>query len=88
MMRPALRMLAQRFVFQHDVYTHEELKRINDRHRYDGYGYMLGIATEAWPPNTLVAPNCFSGHGNLDRVRFAAGHAVRSGEYAVFAASC
>ena len=47
MMRPALRMLAQRFVLQHDVHAHEELKSANDRHRYDGYCHMLGIATEA-----------------------------------------
>ena len=52
-MRAALHMLLQRFVLQHEEHAHEELKNANDRGRYEGYGYMLGIAMEARPPSTL-----------------------------------
>jgi hypothetical protein len=57
MMRPALRMLAQRLVLQHDEHAHEELQSANARHRYEGYCHIVGIATEAWPPNMLCVPN-------------------------------
>jgi hypothetical protein len=46
-MPAALHMLLQRFVLQHEEHVHEELKNANDRQRYEGYGYMLGIAMEA-----------------------------------------
>jgi hypothetical protein len=46
-MRAALHMLLQRFVLQHEEHVYEELKNANDRQRYEGYGYMLGIAMEA-----------------------------------------
>ncbi len=46
-MRVALHMLLQRFVLQHEEHVYEELKNANDRQRYEGYGYMLGIAMEA-----------------------------------------
>jgi hypothetical protein len=46
-MRAALHMLLQRFVLQHEEQVYEELKHANDRQRYEGYGYMLGIAMEA-----------------------------------------
>ena len=52
-MRAALHMLLQRFVLQHEEHAHEELKNANDRGRYEGYGYMLGIVMEARPPSTL-----------------------------------
>jgi hypothetical protein len=42
-----LYMLLQRFVLQHEEHVYEELKNANDRDRYEGYGYMLGIAMEA-----------------------------------------
>ena len=42
-----LYMLLQRFVLQHEEHVYEELKNANDRQRYEGYGYMLGIAMEA-----------------------------------------
>jgi hypothetical protein len=42
-----LYMLLQRFVLQHEEHVYEELKNANDRERYEGYGYMLGIAMEA-----------------------------------------
>ncbi len=47
MMPAALRMLARRFVLQHDEQAHKELKNANDRLRYEGYAYMLGIGSEA-----------------------------------------
>ena len=46
-MRAALHMLLQRFVLQQEERIHEELRNANDRQRYEGYGYMLGIAMEA-----------------------------------------
>ena len=46
-MSAALRMLLQRFMLQHEEHVYEELKNANDRQRYEGYGYMLGIAMEA-----------------------------------------
>ena len=46
-MSTALYMLLQRFVLQHEEHVYEELKNANDRQRYEGYGYMLGIAMEA-----------------------------------------
>jgi hypothetical protein len=46
-MSAALHMLLQRFVLQHEERVYEELKNANDRQRYEGYGYMLGIAMEA-----------------------------------------
>ena len=46
-MRAALHMLLQRFVLQQEERIHEELRNTNDRQRYEGYGYMLGIAMEA-----------------------------------------
>jgi hypothetical protein len=46
-MRAALHMLLQRFVLQHEERVYEELRSANDRQRYEGYGYMLGIAMEA-----------------------------------------
>ena len=42
-----LHMLLQRFVLQHEEHVYKELKNANDRERYEGYGYMLGIAMEA-----------------------------------------
>jgi hypothetical protein len=42
-----LHMLAARFVLQRDTNEYEEAKLANDRDRYEGYGYMLGIFTEA-----------------------------------------
>ena len=47
LMSAALHMLLQRFVLQHEERVYEELKNANDRQRYEGYGYMLGIAMEA-----------------------------------------
>ena len=52
-MRAALHMLLQRFVLQHEEHVYKELKNANDRQRYEGYGYMLGIVMEARPPSTL-----------------------------------
>ena len=46
LMRASLGMLAARFVLQHDARAYEELKSANDRHRYEGYGNILGIITE------------------------------------------
>ena len=46
-MRAALHMLLQRFVLQHEEHVYKELRSANDRQRYEGYGYMLGIAMEA-----------------------------------------
>ena len=46
-MPAALHMLLQRFVLQHEEHVYEELKNANDRQRYEGYGYMFGIAMEA-----------------------------------------
>ena len=43
----ALHMLLQRFMLQHEGHVYEELVNANDRQRYEGYGYMLGIAMEA-----------------------------------------
>ncbi len=57
-MRIALRMLAQRFVLAHDERAYEERKSANDLERYEGYTYMLGIATEAWLP-TLGSDACY-----------------------------
>ena len=56
-MRAALPMLAQRFVLKHDELAYEERKSANDRDRYEGYNYMLGIATEARSP-TLGPVTC------------------------------
>ena len=56
-MRPALQMLAQRFVLKHDELAYEERKSANDRDRYEGYNYMLGIAVEACSP-TLGPVTC------------------------------
>ncbi len=52
-MPAALHMLLQRFVLQHEEHVYEELKSANDRQRYEGYGYMLGIAMEAGSPCPL-----------------------------------
>ena len=46
-MSAVLYMLLQGFVLQHEEHVYEELKNANDRERYEGYGYMLGIAMEA-----------------------------------------
>ena len=46
-MSAVLYMLLQRFVLQHEEHVYEELRNANDRQRYEGYGYMLGIAMEA-----------------------------------------
>ena len=46
-MSSALHMLLQRFMLQHEGHVYEELVNANDRQRYEGYGYMLGIAMEA-----------------------------------------
>ena len=46
-MSAVLYMLLQRFVLQHEEHVYEERKNANDRQRYEGYGYMLGIAMEA-----------------------------------------
>ena len=54
-MRAALPMLAQRFVLKHDVLAYEERKSANDRDRYEGYNYMLGIAVEACLPTLCPA---------------------------------
>jgi hypothetical protein len=56
-MRAALPMLAQRFVLLHDELAYEERKSANDRDRYEGYNYMLGIAVEACSP-TLGPVTC------------------------------
>jgi hypothetical protein len=34
-------------MLQHEGHVYEELVNANDRQRYEGYGYMLGIAMEA-----------------------------------------
>ncbi len=47
LMSAALHMLLQRFVLQQEERIHEELRNTNDRQRYEGYGYMLGITMEA-----------------------------------------
>jgi hypothetical protein len=49
-----LHVLAARFVLQHDVLEYEDAKRANDRDRYEGYGYMLRVFTEADPPHRLT----------------------------------
>ena len=88
-MRAALHMLLQRFVLQHEEHVYEELKSANDRQRYEGYGYMLGIAMEARSPSTfqpLVTGRLTA--TPIRRVRFAAGCTVRSGELALPAANC
>ncbi len=46
-----LHVLAACFVLQHDKFEYEDAKRANDRERYDGYGYMLGVLTEARAPS-------------------------------------
>ena len=57
-MRAALQMLAQRFVLKHDELAYKERKSANDRDRYEGYNYMLGIAVEACLP-TLGPTTCY-----------------------------
>jgi hypothetical protein len=42
-----LHVLAARFVLQSDTNEYEEAKLANDRDRYEAYGYMLGVITEA-----------------------------------------
>ena len=49
-----LRVLAARFVLQHDVLEYADAKRANDRDRYEGYGNMLRVLTEADPPHRLT----------------------------------
>ena len=41
-----LEMLVQHYMLRHDKHAYEELKAANDRHRYEGYGFMLAIVTE------------------------------------------
>jgi hypothetical protein len=57
-MRAALPMLAKRFVLKHDELVYKERKSANDRDRYEGYNYMLGIAVEACLP-TLGPTTCY-----------------------------
>ena len=57
-MRAALQMLAQRFVLKHDELAYEERKSANDRDRYEGYNYMLGIAVEACSPTLGPSTSC------------------------------
>jgi hypothetical protein len=57
-MRAALPMLAQRFVLLHDELAYEERKSANDRDRYEGYNYMLGIAVEACSPTLGPTNSC------------------------------
>jgi hypothetical protein len=57
-MRAALQMLAQRFVLKHDELAYEERKSTNDRDRYEGYNYILGIAVEACSPTLGPATSC------------------------------
>ena len=49
-----LHVLAARFVLQHDVLEYADAKRANDRDRYEGYGNMLRVLTEADPPHRLT----------------------------------
>ena len=57
-MRAALPMLAQRFVLKHDELAYKERKSANDRDRYEGYNYMLGIAVEACSPTLGPSTSC------------------------------
>jgi hypothetical protein len=68
-MRAALHMLLQRFVLQHEEHVYKELKNANDRQRYEGYGYMLGIAMEAWIAQHFAARG--QTHGYAHPVTFA-----------------
>jgi hypothetical protein len=47
--RMSLHNLAQLLVLRHDQHVHDESKRANDRSRFEGYGYMLGLVVEDVP---------------------------------------
>ena len=80
-MRAALPMLAKRFVLKHDELAYKERKSANDRDRYEGYNYMLGIATEAWLP-TRGSDACYP-----PLAASSAGCAVLGRKHALFAAN-
>jgi hypothetical protein len=43
----SLRNLAELFVLRRDQHAHNDSKRANDLSRYEGFGYMLGLISEA-----------------------------------------